>query len=61
MRYTIQVDMPIEVRSWIAAQAADQPCDGPKKRIEVRLTATEYQGVKIRAEAEGCSPHPLNR
>ncbi|HHC0440422.1 TPA: hypothetical protein ACOSCV_004629 [Salmonella enterica] len=38
MRYIVQDDMPAEVRDWIAAQAAGQPDDGPKERIEVRLT-----------------------
>ena len=56
MRYIVQDDMPAEVRDWIAAQAAGQPDDGPKERIEVRLTPTEYQCVTTRAEAEGCSP-----
>lgn len=56
MRYIVQDDMPAEVRDWIAAQAAGQPDDGPKERVEVRFTPTEYQGVTNRAEAEGCSP-----
>ncbi|WP_318628865.1 plasmid mobilization protein [Proteus mirabilis] len=57
MRYIIQDDMPPEVRDWIASQAAGQADDGPKERIEVRFTPTEYQGITTRADAEGCSPH----
>nr|CAC79160.1 hypothetical protein 22.9 kDa [uncultured bacterium] len=56
MRYLIQDDMPPEVRRWIAAQTEGEPDDGPKERLEVRLTPTEFQSVKVRSEAEGCSP-----
>jgi len=56
MRYMIQDDMPPEVRHWIATQTEGDPDDGPKERMEVRFTPTEYQGITTRAEAEGCSP-----
>lgn len=56
MRYVIQDDMPPEVRRWIAEQTEGVPDDGPKERLEVRLTPTEFQSVKVRSEAEGCSP-----
>lgn len=56
MRYMIQDDMPPEVRRWIAAQAEGEPDDGPKERLEVRFTPTEFQGITARADAEGCSP-----
>ncbi|WP_285260588.1 plasmid mobilization protein [Halopseudomonas bauzanensis] len=56
MRYMIQDDMPPEVRHWISEQVEGQPDEGPKERMEIRLTPTEYQAVTTRAEAEGCSP-----
>ncbi|MCK9468064.1 MAG: MobC family plasmid mobilization relaxosome protein [Porticoccaceae bacterium] len=56
MRYMIQDDMPPEVRRWISDQVEGQPDEGPKERMEIRLTPTEYQAVTTRAEAEGCSP-----
>lgn len=56
MRYMIQDDMPLEVRQWISEQMEGQPDEGPKERLEIRLTPTEYQAINSRAEAEGCSP-----
>jgi hypothetical protein len=56
MRYLIQDDMPPEVRRWIAGQTDSKPDDGPKERLEVRFTPTEFQGIKARANNEGCSP-----
>lgn len=56
MRYLIRDDMPPEVRRWIAEQAEGRPDDGPKERLEVRFTPTEFQSITARAEAEGCSP-----
>lgn len=56
MRYLIQDDMPHEVQQWVAEQIEGKPDDGPKRRMEIRFTPTEYQGVTTRAEAEGCSP-----
>lgn len=56
MRYMIQDEMPPEVRHWISEQVEGQPDEGPKERMEIRLTPTEYQTVTTRAEAEGCSP-----
>jgi len=56
MRYMIQDDMPPEVRRWIAEQTEGEPDTGPKERMHVRFTQTEYQGITSRAEAEGCSP-----
>lgn len=56
MRYMIQDEMPPEVRHWISEQVEGQPDEGPKERMEIRLTPTEHQAVTIRAEAEGCSP-----
>lgn len=57
MRYLVQDNIPNEVRNWVAAQAAGHPDDGPKERVEVRLTPTEYQSIMTKADAEGCSPH----
>lgn len=56
MRYLIQDDMPPEVQKWVAKQIKGKPDTGPKERLEVRFTPTEYQGITTRAEAEGCSP-----
>jgi hypothetical protein len=56
MHYMIQDNMPPEVRRWIAAQIEGEPDDGPKERLEVRFTPTEFQGITARADAEGCSP-----
>lgn len=56
MRYIIQDSMPTEVRQWITAQTEADPDSGPKERLEVRLTPTEFQAVTSRAEAEACSP-----
>lgn len=56
MRYIIQDDMPPDVRRWIAEQTEGEPDDGPKERLEVRFTPTEFQGITARSEAEGCSP-----
>lgn len=55
MRYQIQDDMPPEIQQWIAEQTEGVADTGPKERIEVRFTPTEYQAINIRAEAEGCS------
>ena len=56
MRYMIRDEMPVEVRDWIARQSEGQPDDGPKDRLEVGFTPSEYQSIVARAEAEGCSP-----
>ena len=56
MRYLIQDDMPHEVQQWVAEQVEGKPDDGPKQRMELRFTPTEYQSITNRAEAEGCSP-----
>ncbi|MBA6414035.1 plasmid mobilization relaxosome protein MobC [Parahaliea sp. F7430] len=56
MRYLIQDDLPTEVQNWVAKQVEGKPDSGPKERLEVRFTPTEYQGITTRAEAEGCSP-----
>jgi len=56
MRYLIQDDMPHEIQQRIAEQVEGKPDNGPKKRMEVRFTPTEYQSMTTRAEAEGCSP-----
>jgi hypothetical protein len=55
MRYLIQDEMPPEVREWISTQAEGKADNSSKKRIEVRLTQSEYEAVILRAEAEGCS------
>ena len=55
MRRIIQGDTS-EVRQEVANQVDGQPDAGPKERIEVRFTPSEYQGITTRAEAEGCSP-----
>lgn len=55
MRYVIQDDMPQEVRQWIFSQTEGAPDEGPKERLEIRLTPSEHSGVVTRAEAEGCS------
>lgn len=56
MRYLIQDDMPHEVQQCVAEQVEGKPDDGPKRRMEIRFTPTEYQSITTRAEAEGCSP-----
>ncbi|MEZ2418816.1 plasmid mobilization relaxosome protein MobC [Luteibacter sp. RCC_6_2] len=56
MRYLIQDDMPPEIQQWLAGQTVGNPDDGPKERLEVRLTPTELQNITIQAEAEGCTP-----
>ncbi|WP_322994876.1 plasmid mobilization protein [Castellaniella sp.] len=56
MRYLIQDHMPPEVQQWVAEQVEGDPDNGPKQRMEVRFTPTEYQSIKSQAEAEGCSP-----
>ena len=56
MRYLIQDDMPPEVQHWVTEQVEGDPDNGPKQRMEVRFTPTEYQSIKSQAEAEGCSP-----
>ena len=48
MRYLIRDDMPPEVRRWIAEQAEGRPDDGPKERLEVRFTPTEFQSITAR-------------
>lgn len=54
MRRIVQGDTP-EARQEVAGQVDGQPDDGPKERVEVRFTPSEYQGITVRAEAEGCS------
>lgn len=54
MRYIIQDEMPPEIRNWIAEQIEGQ-VDNNKKRIEIRLTESEYEAVKLRAKNEICS------
>lgn len=56
MRYMIQDEMPPEVRHWIYKQTAGEPDEGPKERVEVRFTPSEYLAIVTRSEAEGCSP-----
>src|SRR5690606_27223627 len=56
MRYLIQGDMPHEGQPWVAAQVEGKPDDGPRRRMEVRCTPTEYQSNPHRAGAEGCAP-----
>jgi len=55
MRRIIQGDTS-EARQEVANQVDGQPDAGPKERVEVRFTPSEYQGITARAEAEGCSP-----
>lgn len=54
MRRIIQGDTS-EIRQELANQVVGQPDDGPKERVEVRFTPSEYQGITARADAEGCS------
>lgn len=56
MRYIIQDDMPPEVREWITQQTYGRNDHGPKQRMEVRFTPTEFQAITERATAEECSP-----
>ncbi|POP74514.1 plasmid mobilization protein [Pseudomonas syringae] len=56
MRYVIQDDMPPDVKNWISGQIAGEPDEGPKQRLEVRLTPSEHREILARSEAEGCSP-----
>lgn len=56
MRYAIQDKMPSDVKDWIAEQLQGEPDEGPKQRLEVRLTPTEYSEIVACSGAEGCSP-----
>lgn len=56
MRYVIQDETPSDVHSWISEQIPGISDEGPKRRLEVRLTSSEYDEVVARSEAEGCSP-----
>lgn len=56
MRYLLQDNMPHEVQRWVTEQVEGQPDDGPKHRMEIRFTPTEYQSITARSEAECCSP-----
>ena len=56
MRYVIQDEMAPDVQDWISGQIAGEPDEGPKQRLEVRLTPTEYHEIVERSEAEGSSP-----
>lgn len=47
--------IPPEVQRWIAEQTVGGLDEGPKERVEVRFTPSEYQGIATRAEAERCS------
>lgn len=55
MRRIIQGDTS-EARQEVANQVDGQPDGGPKERVEVRFTPSEYLGITARAEAEACSP-----
>lgn len=55
MRYILQDDMPSKIRR-VMKQSEGVIDSGPKERLEVRFTPSEVQGIKFRAEAEGCSP-----
>ena len=56
MRYVIQDEMPPDVKDWISGQIAGEPDEGPKQRLEVRLTPSEHHEIAARAEAGSCSP-----
>ena len=55
IRYVILDGMPPDVQDWISGQIAGEPDEGPKQRLEVRLTPSEHHEVVARSEAEGCS------
>ncbi len=55
MRYMMQDTMPPEVRAWVAAETTEETSHAAKERVEVRLTQSEYEAAKERAEAEGTS------
>jgi hypothetical protein len=54
MTYLIKDDIPPEVRRWIEHDGA--PDYGPKERLEVRFTPSEFEALTARAQAEGSSP-----
>lgn len=56
MRYVAQDEMPPDVKNWISGQIASEPDEGPKQRLEVRLTPSEHHEIVAHSEAEGCSP-----
>lgn len=56
MRYIIQNDMPPEVRNWVAKETERITDTGPKERLRVSFTPSEYSTILKRAETEGCSP-----
>lgn len=55
MHYLIQDEMPDEMRRWIATQVEGKSDDGMRERLDIRFTPSEFDSVKKRAEAEGCS------
>lgn len=55
MRYAIQDEMPPDVENWVTMQIAGKPDEGPKQRLEIRFTPSEYHEIVARSEAEGCS------
>ena len=54
MRYIIKDDMPPEVRHWLEHDG--EPDYGPKERLEVRFTPSEFEALNVRSSAEGSSP-----
>lgn len=55
MRFLIQDEMPDEVRAYLYEQVVEASDYGPKKRVEVRFTPSEFEALSQMAELEGCS------
>jgi len=49
MRYTIQDEIPSDVKDWISGQLAGDPDEGLKQRLEARFTPTEYHEIVARS------------
>jgi hypothetical protein len=56
MRFLIQDEMPQEVRSYFYEQVERGQDDGPKQRIEVRFTPSEFAALQDMSEQEEVSP-----
>lgn len=54
MTYLIKDDIPPKVRRWAEHDGA--PDYGPKERLAVRFTPSEFEALTVRAQAEGSSP-----
>ena len=54
MRYLIKGDIPPDVRRWLEHDG--EPDYGPKERLQIRFTPSEFEALTVRSAAEGSSP-----